>query len=163
MPSTILCDVAIVGGGLAGSLTALALHARRPDLDVRVIEGGETFGGHHLWSFFGADVLKPHRPLIAPIVAHAWPDFSTPSSARGLASRSGRSCGAAQATIAIVAAASTATTPKPQRQPSACPKALASGTPTMVATVSPSITRPIAWVRFSGGTSDAATKAAIPK
>jgi lycopene beta-cyclase len=86
MPSTILCDVAIVGGGLAGSLTALALHARRPDLDVRVIEGGETFGGHHLWSFFGADVLKPHRPLIAPIVAHAWPDYDVrfPAHARTL-------------------------------------------------------------------------------
>lgn len=86
MPSTILCDVAIVGGGLAGSLTALALHARRPDLDVRVIEGGETFGGHHLWSFFGADVVKPHRPLIAPIVAHAWPDYDVrfPAHARTL-------------------------------------------------------------------------------
>ncbi len=87
MPSTILCDVAIVGGGLAGSLTALALHARRPDLDVRVIEGGTVFGGHHLWSFFGADVVKPHRPLIAPIVAHAWPDYDVrfPAHARTLA------------------------------------------------------------------------------
>ncbi|KQM85973.1 hypothetical protein ASE67_08835 [Sphingomonas sp. Leaf23] len=104
---------------------------------------------------------KPIAPM--PSVSHNCPDFSTLSSASGLACASGRSRGATHATIAIVAAASTATTPNPQRQPSACPSALASGTPTIVATVSPSMTRPIACVRFSAGTSDAATSAAIPK
>ena len=32
------CDIAIVGGGLAGGLAALALAAKRPDLDVRLVE-----------------------------------------------------------------------------------------------------------------------------
>ncbi len=72
MGRTILCDVAIVGGGLAGSLIALALHARRPDLDVRIIDAAETLGGDHVWSFFGSDVAQADRWLIAPLVVHAW-------------------------------------------------------------------------------------------
>lgn len=75
MPSTISCDLAIVGGGLAGSLIALALRKTRPDMDVRLVEAGETFGGNHLWSFFGADVANDERDLLAPLVAHAWPAY----------------------------------------------------------------------------------------
>ncbi len=37
MSSTLSCDVAIVGGGLAGALIALALNKSHPDLDVRLI------------------------------------------------------------------------------------------------------------------------------
>ena len=39
MPSIIQCDVAIVGGGLAGGLLALALAKKRPDCDVRLMAG----------------------------------------------------------------------------------------------------------------------------
>ena len=35
--NTIKCDFAIVGGGLAGGLIALALKHHRPELDVRLI------------------------------------------------------------------------------------------------------------------------------
>lgn len=66
-------DLAIVGGGLAGGLIALALAARRPDLSIALIEQGETFGGNHLWSFFGSDVADADRWLVAPLVGHAWP------------------------------------------------------------------------------------------
>ena len=38
MSATIKCDIAIVGGGLAGGLIALALRRKRPDCDVRLIE-----------------------------------------------------------------------------------------------------------------------------
>ncbi len=72
MGRTILCDVAIVGGGLAGSLIALALHAKRQDLDVRIIDAAKTLGGDHVWSFFGSDVAQADRWLIAPLVVHAW-------------------------------------------------------------------------------------------
>lgn len=65
-------DIAIIGGGLAGGLIALALHARRPELRVVLIEGGEKAGGNHLWSCFEGDVLHEHRWLIEPLVAHCW-------------------------------------------------------------------------------------------
>lgn len=72
MGRTIPCDVAIVGGGLAGGLIALALKAKRPDCDVRVVESGAAFGGDHVWSFFGSDVVGADRWLVAPLVVHGW-------------------------------------------------------------------------------------------
>lgn len=68
------CDIAIVGGGLAGGLAALALAAKRPDLDVRLIEPGPV-GGNHVWSFFDSDIAKQHRWLVAPLVRHHWPKY----------------------------------------------------------------------------------------
>jgi lycopene beta-cyclase len=38
MAETLNCDVAILGGGLAGGLIALALAARRPNIKVLLIE-----------------------------------------------------------------------------------------------------------------------------
>ncbi|WEK44238.1 MAG: lycopene beta-cyclase CrtY [Candidatus Sphingomonas colombiensis] len=69
------CDLAIVGGGLAGSLIALALAEKRPELSLLLIEAGETIGGNHLWSFFDGDVAKEDRWLLAPLVCHAWPGY----------------------------------------------------------------------------------------
>ncbi|MET0366450.1 MAG: lycopene beta-cyclase CrtY [Sphingobium sp.] len=65
-------DLAIVGGGLAGGLIALALAGRRPELTVALIEGGDRFGGNHVWSCFTSDIADDHRWLIAPLVTHAW-------------------------------------------------------------------------------------------
>jgi lycopene beta-cyclase len=70
MGTTIPCDVAIVGGGLAGGLIALALRARRPDVDVRIVDAAPTLGGDHVWSFFGSDVGQADRWLVAPLVVH---------------------------------------------------------------------------------------------
>ena len=56
MPSTITCDLAIVGGGLAGSLIALALAKKRPGLDVRIIESAGTIGGNQIWSLLADEV-----------------------------------------------------------------------------------------------------------
>ena len=75
MTGAIHCDVAIVGGGLAGTLIALALTRRHPELRLRIVEGGEALGGNHVWSFFGSDVAEADRPLVAPLVCHAWPDY----------------------------------------------------------------------------------------
>ena len=84
MASTHHCDVAIVGGGLAGGLLALALHARHPDMDVRLIDAAASVGGNHRWSFFGSDVAAEHRPLLAPLVVDAWAgyDVAFPAHAR---------------------------------------------------------------------------------
>ena len=75
MATTISCDIAIVGGGLAGGLIALALARHRPELDVRVLERGASIGGNHLWSFFDSDVAAEHRWLVDDIVAHRWPGY----------------------------------------------------------------------------------------
>ena len=65
-------DIAILGGGLAGGLIALALAERRPDLDVILIEQEEALGGNHVWSFFGPDVAKADRWLLERLVVKAW-------------------------------------------------------------------------------------------
>ncbi|WP_267388497.1 lycopene beta-cyclase CrtY [Sphingomonas sp. GC_Shp_3] len=69
------CDLAIVGGGLAGGLLALAIHQRRPDLDLRLVEESDHFGGNHVWSFFAADVAPENRWLIAPLVSYGWAGY----------------------------------------------------------------------------------------
>jgi lycopene beta-cyclase len=80
--STISCDVAIVGGGLAGGLIALALRQRRPDVRVVIIERGETLGGNHIWSFFGSDIARADREIVIPVVAHVWQGYDVAFPAR---------------------------------------------------------------------------------
>ena len=86
MPAIIHCDVAIVGGGLAGGLIALALRRKHPTLDIRVIEGGRTLGGNHLWSFFASDVAPADRWLVAPLISYGWTSYDVhfPAHARTL-------------------------------------------------------------------------------
>lgn len=66
------CDVAIVGGGLAGGLIAYALSVKRPDLRIRLIERDATLGGNHVWSFFSTDVAPQDRWIVEPFVSHQW-------------------------------------------------------------------------------------------
>ena len=65
-------DIAVLGGGLAGGLIALALAKLRPDLDVILIEQGERLGGNHVWSFFATDLPAGGADLVAPLVAARW-------------------------------------------------------------------------------------------
>ena len=67
-------DLIILGGGLAGGLSALALKAARPALDIALVEPG-PIGGNHLWSFFDSDVESADRPLVEPMVGHRWPGY----------------------------------------------------------------------------------------
>jgi lycopene beta-cyclase len=64
----------IAGGGLAGCLVALALVARRPDVDILLVEQEATFGGNHIWSFFNSDVAAKDRWLLDPVIGKSWPD-----------------------------------------------------------------------------------------
>jgi lycopene beta-cyclase len=65
-------DLLIVGGGLAGSLIALALRQRRPDLAVTIVEREPTLGGNHIWSFFDSDIAFENRALVEPLISHRW-------------------------------------------------------------------------------------------
>jgi len=67
-------DIAIAGGGLAGSLIALALAERRPDLSVVLVEAGPQVGGNHIWSFFASDIDDANRALLEPMIAARWDD-----------------------------------------------------------------------------------------
>lgn len=84
MPTTHTCDVAIVGGGLAGGLIALALAKKRPDCSIRLIDSGARIGGNHLWSFFASDVAAADRWLAAPLISYGWSryDVAFPGHAR---------------------------------------------------------------------------------
>jgi lycopene beta-cyclase len=83
------CDLAIVGGGLAGGLIALALAKARPEARVLLVEGGATLGGNHVWSFFDSDIAAQDRALVVPLVAHYWDgyDVAFPGHHRGLEAR----------------------------------------------------------------------------
>lgn len=78
-------DLAILGGGLAGGLIALALAERRPELRVVVVEQA-TLGGNHVWSHFSSDVDTDDAWLVDPLITYAWTsyDVAFPTFAREL-------------------------------------------------------------------------------
>ena len=67
-----MSKVVIAGGGLSGGLVALALKARRPDVELLVVEQGDAFGGNHTWSFFDTDIAADHRWVLDGVKAAHW-------------------------------------------------------------------------------------------
>ena len=65
-------DIVIIGGGLAGSLTAITLSRLRPDVDFLLIEARNSLGGGSIGpfvdDFHGAFV----RSLIEPMIVRRW-------------------------------------------------------------------------------------------
>lgn len=80
-------DIAIIGGGLAGGLIALALAKLRPELRLLVVEQGERFGGNHVWSFFASDIAAHDEWLVDPLVTARWDGYDVhfPGHSRSLA------------------------------------------------------------------------------
>jgi lycopene beta-cyclase len=72
----------IVGGGLAGALLALAMAKYRPDVPVELVDGGDSFGGNHIWSVFASDLDAEGHALIAPLVACRWDGYDIAFPAR---------------------------------------------------------------------------------
>lgn len=103
-PEPDYCDIAIVGGGLAGGLAALALAAKRPDLDVRLVEP-DAIGGNHIWSFFDSDIARGHRWLVAPLVRYHWDNYDVAFPARARRMRMGYKSITGEALADAVAAA----------------------------------------------------------
>ena len=65
-------DIAIIGGGLAGGLTALAITRAAPQLSVRLFEAGDSFGGNHRWSWFEGDLDPRETALLEPFDKAQW-------------------------------------------------------------------------------------------
>ena len=70
----ILRPVAIVGGGLAGGLIALALRRkRRPDARYPADRRGLTRSAATIfWSFFVSDIAEADRWILAPLISYGW-------------------------------------------------------------------------------------------
>jgi len=66
-------DFLFVGGGLANSLAAYRLAARRPGVRFLVLERGATLGGNHTWSFHDGDLTREERAWVEPLVSRRWP------------------------------------------------------------------------------------------
>ena len=84
-----MIDVAIVGGGLAGGLTALAIHRASPDLSLGLFEAGDSFGGNHRWSWFEGDLDARGTALLKGFAKAQWPggnEVRFPHHSRRLAS-----------------------------------------------------------------------------
>lgn len=62
-------DLLIVGGGLSGTLLALALREFRPELSFLLIERNQTLGGNHTWSFHETDLSGEELAWIYPYVS----------------------------------------------------------------------------------------------
>ncbi len=65
-------DLAIIGGGLAGGLIALAVHRAHPQLSLALVEAGERLGGNHRWSWFEGDLEPPAKALIDSFPIIRW-------------------------------------------------------------------------------------------
>ena len=65
-------DLAIVGGGLAGGLIALAVRNAAPQLSLGLFEAGETLGGNHRWSWFEGDLDERGTKLMQPFGKMQW-------------------------------------------------------------------------------------------
>ncbi len=63
----------IIGGGLAGSLAALAIAERRPDMPLLLVEAETSFGGNHVWSYFDGDVDGEELALVEAMKPIRWP------------------------------------------------------------------------------------------
>jgi lycopene beta-cyclase len=66
----------IAGGGLAGSLAAIAMARGRPEVPLLLVEEAESFGGaDRLWCFLEDEVSEAGQELIQPLIAHRWPGY----------------------------------------------------------------------------------------
>lgn len=85
-------DVVLAGGGLANSLIALRLAARRPDLQVVVLERAPQRDAGHTWCLFRTDVSPEQWAWLSPLLDQVWDGYSVafPEHRRELSTPYGR-------------------------------------------------------------------------
>jgi hypothetical protein len=67
------CDIAIVGGGLTGTLLVLAMRRHRPQCQVAVIEQSGNFGGQWLEVAVRDELPAVLAEVIEPAIVKQWP------------------------------------------------------------------------------------------
>jgi lycopene beta-cyclase len=67
--------ILIAGGGLSGALAALAMARYRPEIDLLIVEEGQTFGGQGYRSFADAEFGQDGAELIGPLAIDRWPGY----------------------------------------------------------------------------------------
>lgn len=65
----------IAGGGLAGSLAALAMARLRPDVPLILYGEQARFGGRDAWMIFESELGEEERELVEPLVSHRWAGY----------------------------------------------------------------------------------------
>ena len=65
-------DFLIVGGGLAGALSAVALKRLHPSASLLLLEQADRLGGNHRWSYFDSDLPAAGHALIEGIQKDHW-------------------------------------------------------------------------------------------
>jgi lycopene beta-cyclase len=65
-------DVLIVGGGLAGCLTALKFSAAKPDAPVVLVEEQKVLAGQQTWIFQESDLAPESLEWLLPVVKKTW-------------------------------------------------------------------------------------------
>lgn len=65
----------IAGGGLAGSLAAVAMAKKRPEVPILLVEEGETFGGGKTTILFEEAIDEADRWLVDPLISASWDGY----------------------------------------------------------------------------------------
>ena len=75
-PHVRAADVLLAGAGLANSLIALRLKARRPELRVVMFDARPAEEENaHTWSYFATDVAAEVRSWLEPLAEHRWDGY----------------------------------------------------------------------------------------
>ena len=69
-------DLAIVGGGLAGGLTAYFMVQMHPARLIELIEAEDHLGGNQTWSFHESDVSPAALEILKPLISRSWSSTS---------------------------------------------------------------------------------------
>ena len=67
--------ILIAGGGLAGSLAALAMARHRPEVPLLIVEERETFGGEGHLIYSEAELGDEGAALVGPLAIDRWPGY----------------------------------------------------------------------------------------